>query len=67
MEMKDQSFHSERALARSFTFPLIVSLPMFLTQAEKRARSRTMMFEWFAGSVLLLTVCVAEFYVYRHG
>jgi len=70
LELKDRSFHSEDDLSRRFALPLVVGVPLVLTQYEERARTRKRAFEWVAGSGLILAVLVAqlyEYYLYRHG
>lgn len=66
----DRTFHSEEAISRSFTVPLVVGVPMLLTSYEERSRARKRAFEWVAGSGLVLAVLLSqlyEFYLYRHG
>lgn len=64
---RDRSFHSEKNVSQRFALPLVVGIPLLLTPTEKRVRAWKGALEWFAGSVLVLAVFVAEFYVYRHG
>jgi uncharacterized protein involved in exopolysaccharide biosynthesis len=65
MDLKDRSFHSEKELSRHFGAPIVVSVPLLFTPAEGRQRTWQGAVQWMAGSVLLLAVCVAEYYVYR--
>ena len=44
-----------------------VDVPPLFTPSEERVRTWKKSFEWFGGSVLVLAVLVAEFYVNRHG
>jgi polysaccharide biosynthesis transport protein len=66
MEMKDPSLHSEQQLLKCFPSPLVVSIPLVILPAEQRSRNWKRSFEWLGGCVVLLVVCVAEFYAYRH-
>jgi uncharacterized protein involved in exopolysaccharide biosynthesis len=67
-EFKNPTFHSEKDLSHHFAFPLIVSVPLVLTPAEKRARNWKWAFEWATGSALILAVVAAELYeYYRFG
>ena len=62
-----RSFHSEKEVALRFALPLVVGVPLFKTPKEERIRKWMLALQWVAGSVMILAVCVAEFYVYRHG
>lgn len=66
-DVRDHCFHSEKNVSQHFALPLVVGIPLLLTAAEKRVRACKGALEWFAGSVLVVAVFVAEFYVYRHG
>ena len=65
LDLKDSSFHSEKELSRHFGAPIVVSVPLLFTPAEGRQRTWQGAVQWLAGSVLLLVICVAEYYVYR--
>jgi polysaccharide chain length determinant protein (PEP-CTERM system associated) len=67
VENTERSFYSEKQLRDRIKVPLVVALPVLLTGGEERRQTWKRTFEWFAGSVLVLMVLVAEFYVYRHG
>jgi polysaccharide chain length determinant protein (PEP-CTERM system associated) len=67
IEIAQRSFYSEKQLRDRIKVSLVVALPVLLTRGEERRRTWRKTFEWFAGSVLVLMVLVAEFYVYRHG
>jgi polysaccharide chain length determinant protein (PEP-CTERM system associated) len=67
VETTKRSFYSEKQLRNSVHIPLVVALPVFLTRSEERRQAWRRSFEWFAGSVLVLMVLAAEFYVYRRG
>jgi polysaccharide chain length determinant protein (PEP-CTERM system associated) len=51
--------------ARQLELPLVVGIPLLLSPAERRSRSRMRVLEWFAASVVMSVVAIAEFYVYR--
>jgi protein tyrosine kinase modulator len=70
VDVRDQTFRSEKDLKRSFSVPLVCALPEFTTPVEKRAAAWTRAFEWALASALGIAVVVAElygYYVYRHG
>lgn len=67
MDMRDSSFHSEKALSGSYSFPLIVAVPLMRTAAERRARRRRMVWECLIGSLMMLAMCVVELYVIKNG
>jgi polysaccharide chain length determinant protein (PEP-CTERM system associated) len=67
LEISEHSFYSEKQLRNRVKVPLVIALPVLLTEGEERRRTWRRAFEWFAGSVLVLMVLVAEFYVYRQG
>ena len=67
VETRDHSLCDEEELRRVFAFPMMLGVPMLLSKAEERRRSRAKALEWFAGIALYLVVCVAEFYIYRRG
>lgn len=67
-DMRDRSFHTERALRHHLADSmLVVAFPLLITPAEARRQKWTSTLEWIAGSAMLLVVCMAEFYIYRHG
>jgi succinoglycan biosynthesis transport protein ExoP len=67
VELRDSSFRAETDVTSRLAVPLLVGIPLFLTPAEQRARSRKRAFEWLAGCAIVLAVAVAELYVYSHG
>lgn len=64
---RDSSFYSESEVRRSFDVPLLVSIPMIRSESEERKISRKKTLEWVAGSMVVLTLLAAEYYVYRSG
>lgn len=66
-DSRDRSFHSEKALSKLFTLPLMLSVPVLLTPVEERGRRWKRAYEWSAGCAIILAVFAAEFYVYQHG
>ncbi len=67
MDMKKRSFHLEAELARHFSVPLIVAVPVLSTPGEIRRRTVTRVIESIVASAFILAVFTAEFYIYRHG
>jgi polysaccharide chain length determinant protein (PEP-CTERM system associated) len=67
VDMRDQSFHTEKQLSQRFSVPLVVGVPLLLTPKETRTRIWKGSFEWIAGCLLTLAVCVAEFYACRQS
>ncbi|HUY12937.1 MAG TPA: Wzz/FepE/Etk N-terminal domain-containing protein [Terriglobia bacterium] len=63
----DHSFYSEKDVSQRFKLPVVIAMPLFRTPSEERRRSWINAFEWLAGTVLVLIVLVAEFYIYRRG
>lgn len=63
----DGTFHTEKEMIQKVRVPLVVAVPLFLSAGEERWRGWRMGVEWFAGSILVLAMMVAEFYVYRRG
>ena len=67
VESRDHSFFNEPDLRSAFAFPLMLGLPVILSDSELRDRSRSAVFQWVLGTVLCLLVCVSEFYIYNRG
>ena len=67
IETRDHTLRDEHELSRIFTFPLVVGVPVLLSKAEQRRRSRGVVLEWLVGTTLCLLVCATEFYIYRRG
>jgi protein tyrosine kinase modulator len=67
IENTSHSFRTEKELSRSFPVPLVLGVPLLLTPAQLRNRVWRRAFEALAGCILIVAVCIAEFYVYRHG
>jgi polysaccharide biosynthesis transport protein len=67
IDVQDRSFHSEKELGKHFSPPVLIGMPLLLTSREARMRRWRRVFEWCFGSVLVLAVFAAEFYVYRFG
>jgi polysaccharide chain length determinant protein (PEP-CTERM system associated) len=67
VESRDHSLRREEELMRIFSFPLMVGVPVLLSRADERRRSRVALLEWFVGATLCLLVCAAEFYVFGRG
>jgi polysaccharide biosynthesis transport protein len=67
METKDASLHSERDLRVRFNVPLMMGTPFVSSRREQRMRAVGAVLQWCVGTILLLTVLAAEYYVYRRG
>jgi hypothetical protein len=67
LEMRNTSFRTEKELTKQFAPPLVVGIPLVSTPFELRRQKARIAMEWLAGSVLLLLVSIAEFYVYKRG
>jgi succinoglycan biosynthesis transport protein ExoP len=67
VESRDHSLRDENELSQFLAFPLMVGLPMLLSEGEERRRSRLAALERIIAAALCLLVCAAEFYIYRRG
>ena len=69
LELRLRSFHTEEELRQHFApaVPLIVAMPVFLTDREQRRIKWKTAVEWSAGVVLIAVVGLAELYVFRFG
>lgn len=67
MEMRDTSFHAESDLIKCLAPPFVLGIPLLPTPREKRRKKWRQMFQWAAGSAMVLVVLAAELYVYRHA
>lgn len=67
MEMKDSSLHSEKDLRTRFNVPLLMGTLLVSSPREQGRRTRAAVLEWCAGTILLVVVLAAEYYVYRRG
>jgi hypothetical protein len=67
MEMRDTSYYTESDLSKHLSPPFVLGVPLLPTPLEKSRGKWLNMFQWAAGSAMLLVVAAAEFYVYRRG
>ncbi len=67
LEMRDHSLRTEKEVSRYFALPLILGIPAIELPFKARRRAWRRAFECLAGSVLIIAVAAAEFYVYRRG
>jgi polysaccharide chain length determinant protein (PEP-CTERM system associated) len=67
MESRDSSFHSEAPLSWQFALPLVMGVPLVRTHREALMRRWRIAFECVAGSLMVLAVLAAEFYVFKNG
>jgi succinoglycan biosynthesis transport protein ExoP len=65
-ELARPTFHTLKDVSQRFGAPLVVGLPVVLTQRENRRRKWKRTFEWMGGSVLATAIGLAEFYVILH-
>jgi len=66
MNSRNPTFHSEKELRQHFSPPLVITVPLVPTLAEKRHRSWKAAFDWVAGGALTAAMLAVEFYVYKH-
>jgi polysaccharide chain length determinant protein (PEP-CTERM system associated) len=66
IELRSPTFHTEHDLRKSFSPPLVITVPLLPTPAEERRRSWKAGFEWIAGGALTVVMLALEFYVYKH-
>jgi polysaccharide chain length determinant protein (PEP-CTERM system associated) len=67
IEFKDSSLRGEDDARKRLAFPLVVAVPLLLTPAEERSRTRKRVLEWVAACVLISFVAVANLYVFKNG
>ena len=67
LEIRDHSLWTEKDISRHFTIPLVLGLPLIELPFERRSRAWRRAFEYLAGTVLVMAVAAAEFYVYRRS
>lgn len=65
LDIRNTSFHSEKALTKAYPVPVVLGVPLMRTQRELRLRRWRIVFECLAGSLMAIAVCIAEFYVYK--
>ncbi len=66
-ELRNTAFHRTEDMVRKIALPIVIGVPLMLTAAEQRLRSRKQIFQWITASLALIVVAVAELYVVRHG
>ncbi|MEO8657496.1 MAG: Wzz/FepE/Etk N-terminal domain-containing protein [Bryobacteraceae bacterium] len=68
MSLRDRSFYTERALRLHLGGPpLVVAIPVLLTPDDERRGRWVSALEWIVAMSMLIVVCTAELYIYRHG
>jgi succinoglycan biosynthesis transport protein ExoP len=67
IDIRDGSFHNEKALRQSFALPIVMAVPLVPTPREHRARLWKRSFECVVGCAMTLAMFAAEFYVFRRG
>ncbi len=63
----DHSLRNEQELGATFSFPLLLGVPMVLTKVDERRRSRKVVLEWLLGTTLCLFTCAIEVYFFYRG
>ncbi|MGC4053240.1 MAG: hypothetical protein QM757_28385 [Paludibaculum sp.] len=63
----DTSFQTEKQVRQQYSVPLVVGIPVLRTEAEQVSRRWRLMFEWIAGTAVVLLVCAIEIYAFRKG
>jgi protein tyrosine kinase modulator len=66
IDLRNPTFHTESELQLRFSPPLLITVPLLPTAAEKRDRSWRGRFELVACGVLFAAMLAVEFYVYKH-
>ena len=66
LSRKDTSFYSEKLLRQSFPLPLVVGIPLLLTEREMRTRRWKIAAECLAGATVTVLIAAAEYYVYTN-
>jgi succinoglycan biosynthesis transport protein ExoP len=67
LDMRDHSLRTEKDISQHFSFPLVLGIPLIELPFEERRRGWKRAFEYLAGTILVVAVAAAEFYVYRRG
>src|SRR5262249_55210328 len=66
-DLRIPAFYSEKEVSQKLGIPLVVGIPLLLTSAQQRAQPWKRVLESVSACVLVVALCLAEFYVYRHG
>jgi polysaccharide chain length determinant protein (PEP-CTERM system associated) len=67
VDATDHSLRDEQELSTTFSFPLLLGVPMLLSKVDERRRSRRAVLEWLLGTTLCLLICATEFYFCGRG
>jgi hypothetical protein len=67
VESRNHSLRDEHELRRVFAFPLVLGVPLTLSEGEERRRSLVTVLEWLGGVILCLLIGATEFFVYWRG
>ena len=65
-ELARPTFYTVKDVSQRLGAPLVIGLPVVLTQPEKGRRRWKRIFEWMGGSILASAIGLAEFYVILH-
>ncbi|MFQ5777813.1 MAG: GumC family protein [Terriglobia bacterium] len=67
VEVRDRSVHSEKEVSRFLPVPLVIGVPNLPTGIEQRQQWWRRIFEWAAGSTLVLIVVAGELFILWRG
>jgi hypothetical protein len=67
IDFNNHSLRDEQELGATFSFPLLLGVPMVLSKVDEGRRSRRAVIEWLLGTTLCLLTCATEFYFYHRG
>ena len=59
-DVRYRAFYADTEVIENCKMPLVIGIPLFMTEREKRKRIWRMGFEWAAGFALTLVICGAE-------
>jgi succinoglycan biosynthesis transport protein ExoP len=66
VELRAPVFYKEKQVSQRFAVPLVVALPLLLTEKDERRRRWNAAFEWLSGTVLATALLAVEAWVYKH-
>jgi len=67
LEMRETVFHTDKEVSQLFALPFVLGVPLLLSPLEERRQSRTRLFEWAGGSLLVTLVIAVEAFVLWRG
>lgn len=66
VDSRDRSFRDEKELRKSFSFPIMLGIPVLSSEAEERSHRKRVYMQWALGCVMFLAVFAAEILVLQH-